>query len=109
MKPLGQKQIKYLKGLGHDLSPVLWVGKEGVTPALIKQMLENLRVDELIKVRIQCEEREEFTETAKMLAEKSGAVLVQTIGRMALYYLEADESSDQGHAAKRKKPKIIIP
>ena len=107
MKPLGQKQIKYLKGLGHDLSPVLWVGKEGVTPALIKQMLENLRVDELIKVRIQCEEREEFTETAKMLAEKSGAVLVQTIGRMALYYLEAEE--EQGAASKRKKPKIKIP
>ncbi|NRA45227.1 MAG: YhbY family RNA-binding protein [Oligoflexales bacterium] len=109
MNPLGQKQIKYLKGLGHELSPVLWVGKEGVTPALLKQMAENLRVDELIKVRIQCEEREEFTSTAKMLAEKSGAFLVQTIGRMALYYLEAEDESDQNPATKRKKPKIRIP
>lgn len=109
MKPLGQKQIKYLKGLGHDLSPVLWVGKEGVSAALVKQMQDNLRVDELIKVRIQCEEREEFIDTAKILAEKSGAFLVQTIGRMALYYLEADEPSAGGPNSKRKKPKIIIP
>ena len=109
MNPLGQKQIKYLKGLGHNLSPVLWVGKEGVSDSLVKQMLENLRADELIKVRIQSEERDEFISTAQLLSEKSGAFLVQTIGRMALYYLEADESSDQGHAAKRKKPKIIIP
>ncbi|MFK7827818.1 MAG: YhbY family RNA-binding protein [Oligoflexales bacterium] len=109
MRPLGQKQIKFLKGLGHDLSPVLWVGKEGVTTAVIKQMLENLKADELIKVRIQSEEREEFLTTAQMLAEKSGAFLVQTIGRMALYYLEADESSEPNHAPKRKKPKIVIP
>ena len=88
---LTSKQAAYLRGLAHALDPVVQTGKAGVTAALIKEVERNLKDHELIKVRIGCEERAEFLQTAEQLASTTRAELVQTIGRIALLYREGEE------------------
>lgn len=85
---LSSKQVSYLRGLAHALTPSVQMGKAGMTPAIVKEIDRNLKDHELIKVRINCDERAEFMETAETLAQSTAAALVQTIGRMAVFYRE---------------------
>ncbi|GMV31361.1 MAG: hypothetical protein AMXMBFR59_34860 [Rhodanobacteraceae bacterium] len=83
---LSTSQRRYLRGLAHDLKPVILVGAKGVTDALVQEFSLALDHHELVKVRIPAEEREEFAAQAARLAEATGAETVQTIGRTAVYF-----------------------
>ena len=48
---LNTKQKKFLKGLGHSLSPVVTVGKEGLGEKIIKATVLELSRHELIKIK----------------------------------------------------------
>jgi RNA-binding protein len=84
--PMTPRRIQFLKGVGHKLEPVLSVGKEGITAALIKACLEQIRAHELIKVKVQQEAPEDRHETASALASAASATLVQVLGRTFLLY-----------------------
>ena len=88
---LTRKQNQYLKGLAHKLAPAVQTGKAGLTPAIVKEVARNLADHELIKVRINCDERAEFLALTEQLVTGTGAILVQTIGRIAVLYREAAE------------------
>jgi RNA-binding protein len=51
MKPLTSSQRKRLRGLAHDLSPKVHVGKAGLTEAALAQIDKELADHELIKIR----------------------------------------------------------
>ncbi len=91
MTKLTGKQGRFLKGLGHHLNPVVMVGKEEVTPALLTSLEEALRVHELIKVRVQEGCVMDRKEVAALLAKESGAAVVQVLGRTILLYRPAEE------------------
>lgn len=80
----GQK--KMLRGLGHHLEPVVYVGKEGVSPALLASLEAALKAHELIKVKIGQNCPLERNAASEELTRTTGAVLVQIIGRMILLY-----------------------
>jgi RNA-binding protein len=80
---LTSKQKQFLKGLAHDLKPVILVGNKGVTDALIKETRGALHAHELIKVRLA---DGELDDVATEIAQKSGAELVDRIGKMAIVY-----------------------
>jgi len=88
---LSGKQNRYLRGLGHHLSPVVMVGKEGLTERLAASLEEALTAHELIKVKVLEGCPMDRREAASALAESSGAALVQVLGRTALLYRPADE------------------
>lgn len=88
---LDSKQVRFLRGLAHKLNPAVQTGKDGYTPAIVKEIARNLSDHELIKVRIGADERAEFLELAEQMAADTGAVLVQTIGRIAVLYREAED------------------
>jgi RNA-binding protein len=50
------KQKQYLKGLAHALSPVVRIGKGGVTQSVIAETKKSLDAHELIKIRIDVED-----------------------------------------------------
>lgn len=94
-KKLSGAAIRHLRGLGHDLAPVVQVGKNGVTPEVIAALDAALTTHELVKVKLAAEEREE---SAAALADGTKAVLAQVLGRTALVY--------RRHP---KEPKIQLP
>lgn len=86
LRPLTKEQIRFLRGRGHHIEPVLSVGKEGVTEGVIEACKEQLLAHELIKMRIQSEAPEDRHATSEALAKAAEAALVQVLGRTALLY-----------------------
>jgi RNA-binding protein len=97
-RPLPNKVARHLKALGHHLDPVVQVGREGITEAIVKATKEQLHAHELIKVRISADAPVDRKDAGVELAEKAGASLAQTLGRTVLLYKRHPH-----------KPKINLP
>jgi len=80
------KLRKALRAAGHHLSPVVQVGKEGLTPAVTAALDEQLLAHELIKVKVGTESPEGRFEVAAGLAGLPGAQVAQVLGRTVLLY-----------------------
>jgi RNA-binding protein len=75
-----------LRAAGHHLSPVVQVGKEGVTPAVVEQLAGALGAHELVKVKVGTESPEDRFEAAERLGLEAGGQLAQILGRTVLVY-----------------------
>lgn len=76
-----------LRAAGHHLSPVVQVGKEGVTEAVLRQVDQALTDHELVKVKVGTETPEDrFGSADALLAGSEGAQLAQILGRTMLLY-----------------------
>jgi RNA-binding protein len=95
---LTNSQIRFLRGLAHDLNPVILVGNKGITPALVKEFGAALDQHELVKVKIAGDDREARKQQIDHLAEETGAEVVQRIGHVASYFRRNEEA-----------PKIALP
>jgi len=94
---LSGKQNRYLRGLGHHLKPIVFVGKEEVNEAVISATDEALAVHELIKVKLQDGCLTDRKDVAAELAAATGAAVAQVLGKSILLYRPAIE------------PKISLP
>jgi RNA-binding protein len=83
---LTQKQIRYLRGLAHPLSPIIQLGKEGLTDAVAKETTRALFDHELIKVKAPGGDRDARDAVFASLAERTGSALVHRIGNVAVLY-----------------------
>jgi RNA-binding protein len=81
------KQKRFLRGLGHHLEPVLYLGKEGLTDSLAAAAREVFKTRELIKVKVGQNCAVPTEEAATAVAKMTGAAVVQLIGRTILLYL----------------------
>ncbi len=87
-KKLTNKQLSYLRGLGHHLEPVAMIGREGITESVINSVEQVIRAHELIKVKAQNNCPLDKKEAAAELARRTRAAVVQIIGGMILLYRE---------------------
>ena len=80
----GQK--KALRSMAHHIQPVVYAGKEGLSPSMVQSLKAALKAHELIKVKIgqNCPLDREMA--AQELVKITGAALVQIIGRMIVLY-----------------------
>ena len=92
------KAARHLRALGHDLTPVVYIGKAGITDGLVAATKTALLTHELIKVKVQPESPVDRKDAAAELAERSESGLAQVLGRTFLLY--------KRHP---KKPKIVLP
>jgi RNA-binding protein len=90
--------LRKLRGLGHALDPVVALGKEGLTEAVVRAVDTAIGTHELIKVKIQREAPVDRHEAGIELAARTGSVLAQVLGRTLLLYRKHP-----------KKPKIVLP
>jgi len=95
---LSERQRKYLRGLGHALSPVLMVGKDGVSPSVIAEAKRALHDHELIKVKFRGAERDARDSGLAALAQATESFLLHRIGHTGLYYKR-----------RHDRPGIVIP
>lgn len=90
MKPT-TKQIKHLRSLAHSLKPVVIIGAAGLTESNINEISVQLEVHELIKVRVNAEDREGRALMIEEICDKTNAIHVQTIGHIGIFYRSAQE------------------
>ena len=81
---LTNTQLKELKGIGHQLNPVVIVGGNGLTDSLIEEVNRALNDHELIKVKIPAGSKEERDAVNQAISEATGSTIVTSIGRMVL-------------------------
>jgi RNA-binding protein len=91
-------QRKYLRGLAHELEPVVRIGKARVTPEVAAEADRSLEAHELIKVRIDVEGRDARRALADDLADRTSSALITSVGKIAVFYRPREE-----------KPKIRLP
>lgn len=85
-------QKRYLRGLAHDLKPVILVGGKGVTDAVVAELDLALERHELLKVKIAAGDRDTRDAWIVTLVERSQAALVQRVGNIAtLYRVSSDK------------------
>ena len=78
------RERKSLRGRAHRLQPVVLVGHEGVTDAVVRAVDEALTTHELIKVRLH--EPEDKRAAAEALAEGAAAALCGLVGHTVILY-----------------------
>lgn len=98
---LTSKQKKFLKGMAHDLSALIQVGKEGLSMALIEATDEELSRRELIKVKLGKNSGVEKDQAGIALSEATGSNLVQVIGKTLVLY--------RANPKRKKEERIRLP
>jgi RNA-binding protein len=87
MSDLTSKQRAFLRKLAHGLKPVVHVGGDGVTPALLASVEDALNTRELLKVKVLEAAPEKARTTAdRISAGLQGVYIPQTIGRTIVLY-----------------------
>lgn len=82
---LNSAQRRFLKGRAHALDPVVHIGKQGVTEAVLGEISRALDAHELIKVQFR-DFKEQKKELSARMAEHLGAQCVGIIGHLGIFY-----------------------
>jgi RNA-binding protein len=90
MQQLTGKQVRFLRGLGHHLQPVVMIGKEVLSDTVLASLEEALTAHELIKVKLQEGCPLDRREAAKILAEKTGSAVAQVLGKTILLFRQGE-------------------
>ena len=85
------KQRSYLRGEANELNPIVHVGKEGLSQAVIDELDEALDDHELVKVRVLDNALSEVKDVAYELAETCEAEVVQVIGNVFILFRRNQE------------------
>jgi len=92
---LNKKQIQYLKGLAHSLKPVVLLGSNGLTEAVIAEIDFALNHHELIKVKIPTDDRETKGLIVDAICRETEATKVQLIGKTLIVYRQSEDKKIQ--------------
>ncbi len=82
---LTNKQVKYLKSLGHDLAPVYQIGKDGITENMLNDIDNYLLKYEIVKVKV-LQNCDFSTSQIKEIFEDNGFYVVQKIGSKLILF-----------------------
>jgi RNA-binding protein len=96
---LSEKQRRHLRGLAHELKPIIRLGNAGLTAAVATETVRALHDHELIKVKAPGSgDREARDALFTELAQRTASALIHRIGNVAVLY-----------RPNATLPKIMIP
>ncbi|MCG3721690.1 ribosome assembly RNA-binding protein YhbY [Vibrio cincinnatiensis] len=88
---LSNKQKQHLKGLAHHLNPVVLMGANGLTEAVLAEIEIALNHHELIKVKVVSEDRDTKQLIVDAIVRETGAEKVQLIGKVVVLYRPSEQ------------------
>jgi len=94
---VNSKQISYLRGLAHNLNPVVMISNKGLSESVMKEIHVNLDAHELIKIKVMGDDRALRAQLLVDICAQTGAVAVHHIGKQLVVYRQST------------KPKIVVP
>ena len=83
---LTPRERSALRAAAHPLRPVVLIGDNGLTEAVLKEIDLNLTVHELIKVRAGTADREARDEMLKTICDTLSCAAVHHLGKMLILY-----------------------
>ena len=95
--PLTARQTRYLRGLTHQLQPVVIVADKGLTENVMAEIEAALTHHELVKIKLRSD-REMRAAWAEEIAARCRAEAVHSIGQVACFFRRNPE-----------KPVIALP
>jgi RNA-binding protein len=95
---LSGKQRRHLRALGHELRPIVQIGKDGIDDGLVTAIDRALLDHELVKIRVGENAGIDRHEAANELAGKTHSEVAQVVGNTVLLY-----------RAHPDEPEIVLP
>jgi len=89
---LNKKQIQHLRGVAHPLKPVVLLGNNGLTEAVVAEIDYALNHHELIKVKIPTDDKETKTLIVEAICRETSATKIQVIGKTLVIYRKSEEN-----------------
>ena len=89
-----------LRAPAHHLAPVVLLGANGLTVAVMKEIDRELKAHELIKVRVPTDDREEREAIYSQVADTLGAARVQMIGKLLIFWRPAEDETEEEASAR---------
>ena len=83
---LNSKQITFLRSESHAMNPVVQIGLKGLTESVLKEIDINLNAHELIKIKVQNNDKIERQDTMAAICEKLGAEPINHIGKLIVIF-----------------------
>ena len=82
---LTNRQVRHLRGLTHNLQPVVMVADKGLTENVLAEIESALDHHELVKIKLKTD-RETRAAWIAEISEKFGAQKVHSIGQVASFF-----------------------
>lgn len=98
---LKPKQISHLRGLAHNINPVVMIGNNGLTENVLKEIELNLNAHELIKIQVAGDDRDARKAIYLDICNQTNATPVHHIGKQLVIYRASTTVKDSA--------KILIP
>jgi RNA-binding protein len=95
---ISPNQRRWLKASAHHLKPVVTIGQNGLTEAVLAELEIALAHHELLKVKVAAGDRELRDAMIAEMTSATAAELVQRIGNVAVIYR---------HNPKKRAPMVV--
>lgn len=95
------------RAAAHALNPVVMIGGDGLTPAVMKEADAALSAHGLIKIRVFSDDREQRTAMFAQLADGLDAAPVQHIGKLLVLWRPMPEKEKAVREDRMPGPKVV--
>ena len=96
-----------LRAKAHHLDPVVSIGNQGLTPAVLHEIDVNLLAHELVKLRVHSDDRNEREQVLARVCNELDAAPVQHLGKVLIVYRERKDEEAPApvvrHAPAKRK------
>ena len=100
-------QRKDKRADAHHLDPVVMIGGEGLTPAVVKETDAALKSHGLIKVRVLGDDREAREAMFAQLCDELNAAPIQHIGKLLVLWRPIPPKEAEEREDRRPGPKVV--
>ncbi len=100
-------QRKEKRAEAHHLHPVVYIGSEGLTPAVLKEADAALSAHGLIKVRVFSADRDNRERMLGTLAQELEAAAVQHIGKLLVLWRPVPDKAPVEHEGRLPGPRLV--
>jgi RNA-binding protein len=100
-------QRKEKRADAHHLDPVVMIGGDGLTPAVVKETDAALKAHGLIKVRVLSDDREAREAMLAQLSDELDAAPIQHIGKLLVLWRPIPEKAKAEREGARPGPRVV--
>ena len=86
MSPLTARERSFLKARAHPLEPIVTIGHDGLTDAVLREIDGALTAHELIKVRVNASDRTVRRGLFEEIGARTDAEAVQQVGKVLVLW-----------------------